>query len=116
MKTAICTQDIFKVEEKQTFFNGMIYFEKMRLLWRFHSSFRVISDSIFLSDVLKLTCKPLATQKWQSASYPFGVDRGMRAFLNDFTPLSEKEMYDRHVTPYLYVDERDSNSVLHQVV
>jgi hypothetical protein len=42
--TAICTQDLFKVEEKQTFVSGgMIYFDKMRLLWQFHSSFRVPS-------------------------------------------------------------------------
>jgi hypothetical protein len=36
-------------------------------------------------------------QKWQSTHYNFVVDRGMRAFINDFVPFSEKEMYDRYV-------------------
>jgi len=45
---AICTQDIFKVEEKQTRVHGdMIYFEKMRLLCAYYYSFKVLIFQAF---------------------------------------------------------------------
>jgi hypothetical protein len=114
ISAAICTQDLFKVEEKQTYVSGgMVYFEKMRLLWQFYSSFRVhdprapgppaIEALAVTEPNVRVVCAcggqpriQTCVQKWQSAPYNFVVDRGMRAFLNDFAPLAEKEMYDRY--------------------